>query len=239
MTQELPRTTPEIRRGILKWSLKADGGLFIYGLILFLSAGKVAWLWGWVFIAVLALHLASHPLLLLPTRPDLLAEREKGFLDKPVKSWDKRLTSLAGTLMVCAWVVAGLDERFGWTGGLLLAYHLAGLALVVVGYALFMGAMVTNAFFSEGVRIQTERGHFVVTGGPYRVVRHPGYAGTILAHLGLPLLLGSLWVVLPGLLLVGVVAIRAGLEDKMLQEELAGYKEYAGRTRARLLPGIW
>jgi protein-S-isoprenylcysteine O-methyltransferase Ste14 len=120
-----------------------------------------------------------------------------------------------------------------------LASHLAGLVFNLIGYGLFLWAMVSNAFFSEGVRVQEERGHRVATGGPYQYVRHPGYAGAILAGLATPFLLGSLW----GLILATVSAtlyvIRTGLEDRTLIEELPGYGEYASQTRHRLVPGVW
>ena len=99
--------------------------------------------------------------------------------------------------------------------------------------------MTTNAFFSEGVRIQKERGHVVTTTGPYRYVRHPGYVGSILVHLGTPLLLGSLWALIPSGVLVVLFVMRTYLEDKMLMDELPGYKIYAQQTLARLFPGVW
>jgi protein-S-isoprenylcysteine O-methyltransferase Ste14 len=231
--------TTEVRHGIVKWGIKATVGIIVYGLILFLSAGTLTWIWGWIFLGVLAIHLVAHPLLLLPRNPELLAEREKGFLDKEVKHWDKRLTSLAGGLMIFTWVVAGLDYRFQWTGELSSMYHIGGLLITILGYGLFMWAMTVNAFFSEGVRIQKERGQVVVTNGPYEYVRHPGYVGTILTGLGTPLLLGSVWAVVPAIVLAGVMVERAWLEDRMLTEELAGYKAYAQQTQARLLPGVW
>ncbi|MCC7513034.1 MAG: isoprenylcysteine carboxylmethyltransferase family protein, partial [Anaerolineae bacterium] len=94
-------------------------------------------------------------------------------------------------------------------------------------------------FFSGVVRIQKERGHVVVDSGPYRLVRHPGYLGSVIGDLGIPLLLGSYWALIPALLTVGAVFVRAALEDKTLQDELPGYIEYARRTRYRLIPGVW
>jgi len=99
--------------------------------------------------------------------------------------------------------------------------------------------MASNAFCSEGVRIQEERGHRVATGGPYRFVRHPGYSGAITAILGTPLLLGSLWAVLPSVLAGALYVLRTSLEDKSLLRELAGYGDYARRVRYRLIPGVW
>jgi len=99
--------------------------------------------------------------------------------------------------------------------------------------------MASNAFFSEGVRIQEERGHVVATGGPYRYVRHPGYVGAMLAQLATPFLLGSPWAFVPGVGSVALYAVRTHLEDRTLIEELPGYREYARRIRYRLLPGVW
>lgn len=231
--------TPEVRRRIIQWLSKAVMGIIVYSLILFLSAGRLNWLWGWVLLALLTIHLAAQPLLLLPSNPELLAEREKGFLYKEVKGWDKWLTTLAGGMMLLSWLVAGLDFRFQWTGPIPLIYHLGGFLITSLGYTLFMWAMLANAFFSEGVRIQPERGHIVATGGPYGYVRHPGYVGVILTHLATPFLLGSLWALLPALGLVVVFVGRTWLEDQTLLAELPGYKDYARQTRYRLLPGMW
>jgi len=116
---------------------------------------------------------------------------------------------------------------------------MAGLLFTLLGYGLFMWAMASNAYFSEGVRIQSERGHAVASGGPYRFVRHPGYVGVIIAHLATPFLLGSLWALIPSALLAGLFVLRTHLEDKTLTAELDGYEAYTQETRFRLLPGIW
>ena len=129
--------------------------------------------------------------------------------------------------------------RFGWTGTVPVALHLGGLLVNMLGYALFLWAMVSNAFFAEGVRIQDERAHRVATDGPYRYVRHPGYAGAIVAGLATPFLLGSLWALIPAALSAGLYVVRTGLEDRTLMQELPGYIEYAERTRFRLFPGVW
>lgn len=231
--------TPEVRRKIIKWILQSTLGLIGYGLILFLSAGTLKWLWGWALMIVLVAFMAAHPLLLVPIDPELLAERGEGARAEGVKGWDKWITSLAGGLMITIWIVAGLDVRFQWTGPIPLAYHLGGLLVVIEGYALFMWAMTANTFFSEGVRIQEERGHTVATGGPYHFVRHPGYLGVILGHLATPFLLGSPWALIPGVLLAALMVVRTALEDKTLMAELPGYQEYGRQTRYRLLPGVW
>jgi len=232
--------TPETRRAIVKWIVQAAFGTPGYGLILFLAAGRLDWIWGWALLGVLTAFLAAHVLILVPIDPELLAEREKGMRGPGVKAWDKWISALAaGVLPVASWVVAGLDTRFGWTGPMPLAYHVGGLLFMLLGFALFLWAMASNAFFSEGVRIQEERGHVVATGGPYRYVRHPGYVGAMLAQLATPFLLGSPWAFVPGVGSVALYAVRTHLEDRTLIEELPGYREYARRIRYRLLPGVW
>ena len=136
-------------------------------------------------------------------------------------------------------VVAGLDDRFGGSPPLSTALQVTGLVFVAVGYTVATWAMLANRFFSGVVRIQTERGHQVVDSGPYAIVRHPGYAGNLVAGFGFPLALSSLWAFVPVLLVLIVTIIRTRLEDKTLKEELAGYAEFTTRTRFRLVPGIW
>jgi protein-S-isoprenylcysteine O-methyltransferase Ste14 len=233
------KMTPQVQREITKWVVQAALGVVAYGLILFLAAGRVDWIWGWAQLIIIAAFMAAHPLLLIPINPELLAEREKGFRDEGVKRWDKWIAGLAGGMLLPLWVVAGLDVRFHWTGGMPIAFHVGGLLANILGYALFLWAMVSNAFFAEGVRIQQERGHRVATDGPYRYVRHPGYAGAITAAVATPFLLGSLWGLIPAIMAAALYVVRTGLEDKTLMEELPGYREYAQQTRCRLLPGLW
>jgi protein-S-isoprenylcysteine O-methyltransferase Ste14 len=230
----------ETRRRITLWCLQSALGLVGDGVIIFLAAGTLRWVWGWALLAVSAAVLAGHPVVLLPINPELLAEREKGFRAEGTKRWDRWLATISGASgTIVAWVVAGLDVRFGWTAGMAPAVHLAGLVISVLGYAVFLWAMAANAFFAEGVRIQGERGHTVATGGPYRFVRHPGYVGAILSMGAAPFLLGSWWALIPAGLAVGGYLLRTALEDRTLQEELPGYREYTQQTRYRLLPGIW
>jgi protein-S-isoprenylcysteine O-methyltransferase Ste14 len=233
------KMTPQVQREITKWVVQAALGVVAYGLILFLAAGRVDWIWGWAQLIIIAAFMAAHPLLLIPINPELLAEREKGFRDEGVKRWDKWIAGLAGGMLLPLWVVAGLDVRFHWTGRMPIAFHVGGLLANILGYALFLWAMVSNAFFAEGVRIQQERGHRVATDGPYRYVRHPGYAGAIMAAVATPFLLGSLWGLIPAIMAAALYVVRTGLEDKTLMEELPGYKEYARQTCYRLLPSVW
>jgi protein-S-isoprenylcysteine O-methyltransferase Ste14 len=235
-----PVASPQVRRAAVKWAIQSALGLVGYGLVLFLAAGRLDWLWGWVLLGIVAGVLAGQPLLMVLTNPGLLLERGKGIADKGVKAWDRWVAGLAGGVFpIASWVVAGLDIRFDLTGPLPSAYHFAGLLGAVLGYALFLWALASNAFFAEGVRIQEERGHSVAKDGPYRYVRHPGYVGAILAQMATPLLLGSPWVLIPSIAAGAMYVVRTYLEDRTLRKELPGYEEYAQQTRYRLLPGIW
>jgi protein-S-isoprenylcysteine O-methyltransferase Ste14 len=230
----------ETRRKVVAWCWQSALGLLGYGAILFVSAGTLRWAWGWALIAVLTAVIASHVIVLVPINPELLAEREQGFRPGGTKNWDRWLTPVAVSLgTVVMWVIAGLEVRFGWTAGMALPAHMTGLLFTVLGYALFLWAMAANAFFAEGVRIQTERGHTVATGGPYRFVRHPGYVGAIVSIAAGPFLLGSWWALIPAALAVVGYVIRTAVEDRTLLVELGGYCEYAQRTRHRLVPGVW
>jgi protein-S-isoprenylcysteine O-methyltransferase Ste14 len=232
--------TAEVRQAIIKWCLQSLLGLIAYAVIIFLSAGTISWVWGWVLIGVLGAFLLAHPIILVPRNPDLLVERGKGIRVEGVKTWDRWVAPLAGGVMpLLSWIVAGLDVRFGWTGPVSLAWHLVGALGLAGGLAFFLWALASNAYFTEGVRIQEERGHRVAKGGPYRYIRHPGYSGAILSQLSTPLLLGSIWAVIPSIASAWFYMLRTSLEDATLRAELPGYEEYAQEIRYRLLPGVW
>ena len=127
----------------------------------------------------------------------------------------------------------------GWTSPFSWLANLIAILMIILGYILGSWALLENRFFSGVVRIQKDRGHHVISSGPYHFIRHPGYAATLWAYLFTPLLLDSAWAFIPGFLLIGVLVIRTALEDQTLHEELPGYKDYARKTRYRLLPGIW
>jgi protein-S-isoprenylcysteine O-methyltransferase Ste14 len=136
-------------------------------------------------------------------------------------------------------VVAGLDVRFAWTGETRAGWNIAGGVVLGIGLGLAGWAMIANAFFSTAVRIQEERGHTVCRSGPYRFVRHPGYVGFTLQSVGTPILLGSLWALVPGIAAAVLMVVRTSLEDRMLQSELAGYQDFAREVGYRLVPGLW
>jgi protein-S-isoprenylcysteine O-methyltransferase Ste14 len=242
-----PETGPESESGAAappRIGCRAIAGFAAYVLLssalLFVAAGTIHWPAGWVYVlSALAVTLGSR-LIALRVHPDMLRERARFTQGEGVPAWDRWLAPLVGLAGPVAMViVAGLDHRFGWSPPLPPALPWIGLALLVLGYGLTTWAFVANRFFAAGVRIQAERGHTVVDAGPYRWVRHPGYAGGIVAFVGVPLLLGTLWAYLPAGLTVAAVVVRTALEDKLLRQDLPGYAEYARRVRYRLLPGVW
>jgi protein-S-isoprenylcysteine O-methyltransferase Ste14 len=207
---------------------------FILAAILFISSGRLNWIWAWAYLG-LGLGILVINAAILPA--ELVAER--GQPRDNVKRWDRVLTTLAGVTTLGVPIVAGLDERFGWSPQLVPAIHLIGLAFFALGQGLFSWAMASNKYFSTCVRIQIDRGHTVATSGPYRYVRHPGYTGYIASFLGMSLALGSPWAIIPAGLIACLLVIRTAMEDRTLQNELSGYRDYAQRVHYRLLPGIW
>lgn len=226
-----------LQAGIRKWVIKNLVALFIITGILLMAAGRLDWIWGWAFGVILAVNLLVMSALLIPRHPDLIAERSG--LRPGTKKWDLVLAPLMAHGTWITGLIAALDFRYSWSVQLGLGFHLLGLGLVVVGFGLMLWAMMANRFFGPTVRIQSERGHRTVSGGPYRYLRHPGYFAIVLTYLGMPLLLGSRWAYV--LAAIGLVATfaRTALEDATLRRELIGYREYAARTRSRLIPGIW
>ena len=204
------------------------------GVILFASAGSVAWSWGWVYLGAGVVILAIN-LIVLPR--EVVAER--GIERDEVKPWDRRITMISIIPTLAVPVVAGLDYRFGWTAEIPDAVHLIGLLLFVLGSLLFTWAMASNKFFSKSVLVQLERDHTVAESGPYRFIRHPGYSGYITFTVGTPLLLGSLWGLIPALFSASLLVLRTRLEDETLKQELNGYRDYALSVHYRLLPGVW
>jgi protein-S-isoprenylcysteine O-methyltransferase Ste14 len=206
--------------------------------ILFGVVGRWNWRMGWALSGIYILWTAFTAILILPINPAMLAERSHPHAD--TRKWDIALMGAAGFLMVAEYVIASLDVRLSWSPQLSLTLQALGFAIAVFGYDfLLVWAMVSNAFFVTTVRIQTERQHTVVSNGPYRYVRHPGYLGNLLLHWGVPFMLNSLWAIIPASILTLVLIARTALEDKTLYTELSGYKEYAERVRYRLLPGVW
>ena len=222
---------------IVRYAVRETMGLAVMGAALFVSAGRIDWWPGWAALAVMGVWTAATAVVILRTNPSLLAERlgpRKG-----AKPWDTAILSLIGLLQLARYITAGLDQRYGWTGEFPTALQIAALGVCALGYALVVWATASNAFFSQVVRIQGERGHTVVSGGPYRYVRHPGYLGAIMYELTISLLLASWWAFAVSGLSAVLLVVRTVLEDRTLLAELPGYAAYARQVRFRLFPGVW
>jgi protein-S-isoprenylcysteine O-methyltransferase Ste14 len=202
---------------------------------LFVPAGGLAWPMAWAFLTFYVAFSAVS-FLILPR--ELIAERSR--LPSDTRAFDLLVGGLALVFLLPATlVVCGLDRRFG--GSPDVPGGVQGLAFAVfsLGYAFSLWAARSNPFFSAVVRIQAERGHHVVSSGPYAWVRHPGYAGPLLGHLALPLALGSLAGLVPAAIGCALLVLRAAYEDRTLHRDLPGYREYARRVRWRLVPRLW
>jgi protein-S-isoprenylcysteine O-methyltransferase Ste14 len=225
----------EVKRGVILWTIKGFIYLMIFGIDLFVPADDWGWGMAWIYLSIYAIN---NIVLTFILPPELLAERSKR--QEGSKKWDTGLAVGAAVLMPMAiFIVAGLDRGEGWTTTLPFGVQLVALVVMILGIVFTDWAMLSNKFFSGLVRIQEDRGHVVQSSGPYRLMRHPGYVGGIVHHLTAPLMLGSWWALIPGLIGTLLFVIRTGLEDKTLHAELPGYAEYAQQTRYRLVPGIW
>lgn len=223
--------------GILKRIATLAISLILIAASLFVAAGKFDWIWAWVYLAICLISVSINAAIMQRTHLEMIAER--GEL-RMAKNWDKIISGLTALVQYLVLpLVAGLDNRYGWAKSFGLTWHLAGAVIVALGLELTSWAMFTNAFFSTAVRIQDDRGQQVCSSGPYHYVRHPGYVGFILQCLGVPLLLGSWWGLIPGVGAVALISLRTAFEDRMLQAELPGYQDYAKEVRFRLFPGVW
>jgi protein-S-isoprenylcysteine O-methyltransferase Ste14 len=223
---------------MLKRALQTLFFVLILVALLFLPAGRLDWVMAWVWIATYLVSVVVGTALVGRADRELIEERRQ--VREGTKLWDRVLTNLFSLVSLPAvLVIAGLDRRFGWSPGVPLAIQILGLAVCLLAGGLVYWAMASNTFFATYVRIQADRGHYAVSGGPYRFVRHPGYVGMMLAAMAMPLVFGSLWALLPAGIGAAIIIARTVLEDRTLHEELAGYREYAQRVRHRLLPGVW
>ena len=209
-------------------------------MVLLLCGGDSRWWQGWMYSLLIITAGIGGRIWAERRHPGLLAERQNTGNFKDAKPWDKVLAPLMATSLGFPMViVAGLDHRYGWSPGFPLWLVVAGFILVTLGYAFAAWAFAENRFFFSVVRIARDQGHAVCDTGPYRFVRHPGYAGNVPPLLGIVLALGSVWTLIPASVALVIAVIRTVLEDQALQEELPGYRDYAQRVRYRLIPGIF
>ncbi|MCC6905092.1 MAG: isoprenylcysteine carboxylmethyltransferase family protein [Anaerolineae bacterium] len=235
-TEQVPEQASK-GRAMARRMFQVLGNLALIGILLFVAAGQPAWLWAWVYLGAGLALLVLNAIILLPRHGDLVSER--GEIREGTKGWDRAMIPVLLLTGLSMYVVAGLDERFGWSPDLPLWLHLLALVVMVMAQLGFVWAMSVNRFFAKTVRIQAERGHTVVSSGPYRFVRHPGYLCNLVTFPMAMLLLGSLWGLIAAAASAAAFIIRTALEDRTLQQELPGYRDYAQRVRYRLFPGIW
>lgn len=232
------REAPDVAAGVRKWVIKSVLFLLILPVVVCACSGRADWVTGWAMVGVYVAFQSATAIVILPRCPGLLAERAG--LQKGAKKWDVAIASAAAVwLPMSTLAVAGLNLRFGWPPEVPLWCRLAALGALLAGLGVAFWAMASNPFFSGVVRIQRDRGHTVQTGGPYRYVRHPGYVGAIPYVLATPIVLGSIWSLIPAAAAALLFVIRTALEDRTLHRELDGYPQYAARVRYRLLPGVW
>jgi protein-S-isoprenylcysteine O-methyltransferase Ste14 len=217
--------------------LHAVGSPLTLVALVFLPAGRIDWTPGWIFIAVLVAIFGLSALLLACLNPMIYRARSR--FQPGTKKWDLMLLAVLFPAIIAEVPIATLDAgRMGWSAVPLWVVPV-GYLLLIGGIAVTTWAQAVNPFFEPGVRIQKERAHRVITSGPYRFVRHPGYSGAIGMFVGIPLALASWWALLPAALAIALLVVRTGLEDRLLQAELPGYADYSRRTRYRLAPGLW
>jgi protein-S-isoprenylcysteine O-methyltransferase Ste14 len=203
----------------------------------------ISWRWNWweawVYAAICIFGFVISRYLAGRRHPDLLVERGK-FLQNPnPEAWDKLLSPMLALGSGIIPLAAGLDMRFGLSAQFGFTIKAIAIILMLAGYTLGSYALIANRFFSGMVRIQSERGHHVISSGPYRWMRHPGYAGALISYLATPFLLDSWWTLIPVAFTLAAIFIRTRLEDRALQEKLEGYQAYAQKVRYRLIPGVW
>jgi protein-S-isoprenylcysteine O-methyltransferase Ste14 len=209
----------------------------VFTAILFICAGRMNYIQGWIFLsanilATLMNYFSIHK------NSELINERSKP--GEGIKSWDKLLLGLSALIYLIIIVLAGLDSgRFQWTLNFSWKISITGVILMIAGQIIFLTARSQNKFFSTVVRIQKERGHFVCDTGLYKIVRHPGYTGSIISLMGLPLITTSVWSIIPTLIAIILLLVRTSLEDKTLKNELQGYPEYSDKTRYKIIPYVW
>jgi protein-S-isoprenylcysteine O-methyltransferase Ste14 len=212
-------------------------GTFVFFAILFVSAGRVDYWQGLIYVAIgLIMTLLNYTVLRIDS--ELLAERSKP--GENTKQWDKTILRLSFLTTIAMFIIAGLDSgRYHWSPDFHWSVCLPGIILTASGQLLFLIAQKQNRFFSSTVRIQTNREHVVCETGLYKLVRHPAYLGSIVQAMGFPLLFGSLWSIIPVSLQVILFISRTNLEDRTLMNELKGYREYAEKTPYKIVPHVW
>lgn len=222
------------KKELLKEAVKKYiAGVILIGVLLFLPAGSISWRNGWILMAVLFVPMFFAGILMYRKAPDLLKSRLKA---KETQSEQKSVITYSGSMFLAAFVLAGLNHRFGWTS-LPAAVVWAAVIVFLLAYCLFGEVLRENRYLSRVIEVQEEQ--TVVDTGLYGIVRHPMYSATVLLFLSMPLILDSLPSFLIMLLYIPIIVKRIRNEEQVLEKELKGYTEYKNKVKYRLLPLIW
>ncbi len=219
------------------WGIRMIIYLVISTVIIFLVAGDWGWFGGWWYVGLQITNTIFSGVLLFADHPELLERRKQ--MGEGTPKWDKVLAPLMATSTLLISIIAALGHRFGQPWERPIWLLVLALLCATVGHIITIRSMRKNAFFEGTVRLQDDQGHQVVTDGPYRWVRHPGYVGLTLYNIAVPVVMASLWGFLGVGLFLIVLVWRTAKEDRFLRESLPGYADYAKQTRWRLMPGIW
>ncbi len=223
---------------ISKRAVQVLGSMFLLMAVFFLSAGRIDLPRAWFFFGLYFISLLFNIVIFLKFNPEVIRVRSETKWEE-MKWWDKLFTVLYIIFIFIIFIVCGLDVGRFQLSSTGMEFLVGGVIIFVVGWGVVVWAMVENKFFETTARIQKEREQRVVSTGPYAIVRHPGYTGMILYYGCAPFIIGSLYGLIPALLLAIVFIFRTYFEDRMLYKELSGYKEYAKKVRYRLVPFIW
>jgi protein-S-isoprenylcysteine O-methyltransferase Ste14 len=208
------------------------------GVLLFAPAGTLHWPEAWLFLATIAITGVAGGLWLARVDPALLEERLRPMMQKDQPAADKKIVLAFGFTALFWFLAIGLDVRLHGIR-VPVALQALGLAMLLSSFGFIMWVMRANSFAAPVVKLQTERGHRVISSGPYAFVRHPMYSGAVLFFLGAALLLGAWWGLAMAPLFTALFAFRIPIEERALVAGLPGYADYAARVRYRLVPGLW
>jgi protein-S-isoprenylcysteine O-methyltransferase Ste14 len=224
----------EVRPHLLRRVLvRFLGGGLLLAAVFFGTAGTLRYWQAWIYLIVLLVPVTMTGVYLMRRDPELLERRTRG---REPRASQRLIISASTFVLILAYVLPGLDQRFGWSD-VPVAVVLTADVVSLLAYGLFVLVMWENRYASRTIAV--DAGQKVVSTGPYRYVRHPMYVAMIVMYLAGPIALGSYWAVLPALLLPVVLAARILDEERLLVEELPGYREYTAKTRFRLIPGLW